>query len=260
MKFIVRILKPVTVLLAIVLSLAKTVGNVLCSAGKSLRRLLENIVSIFGLFIIGMVVAALGAAIGWAISFPIVGLVLINGAAPYLATLGIESIPDLMAGVASAGSVVATFIVTNKEDWSRSLKAGCLAFALAFSIHVLPDTDTGQRIVACPSGQSVLQREINISLDNYDIAPRLRAPAGYVFLIHDSDHSKLYKFGYTTDISTRIASINKQMPGDVTLVALLQVEFAAEQERRLRHKFTENEELGEWFDLTYEQLREICSL
>ncbi len=255
-----RLFKPVTVLLAFAGRVMKFIAKILRSAGGGLRRIIEKIVSIIELFTVGLAAAALGAAVGWVISLPVVGLVLINGVAPYFASLGYEPITDLLAGGASLGSIATAIIIVNREDWSRSAKAGCMVFALAFSIHVLPDKDSGHRINACPSDKSIVQNEINIPLDNYEIAPRLKAPAGYVYLIHDSDHSKLYNFGFTTDISTRLVRINEQMPGDVTIVAILQVEFAAEYERRLRRNYSAKDDSNEWFELTHEQVREICRL
>lgn len=222
--------------------------------------MLEKIGIAIGEFLLGIAVAALGAVVGFIIGSLILFFALTKGLGPYLASFGLEPSPDFMAGIAVFFSILAASIIVPKEAWSRSAKAGCLLFVLAFAIHVLPDRETGHQIDACSGDKSYAQHELNIPPGRHEIAPRLSAPSGYVYLIYDSDHSKLYNFGYTTDIATRMVKINEQVPGTVDLVALLRLEHAADYEHKLRRKYIGSENSDGWFDLTREDLVEICSL
>ncbi len=90
--------------------------------------------------------------------------------------------------------------------------------------------------------------------------PKLPHPAGYVYVIQDTEFSKFYKIGRTVEPERRISDIRNILPGRSEIVAIIDTQDAPTLERQLHQRYTENRKRGEWFALTDAQVREICGI
>lgn len=90
--------------------------------------------------------------------------------------------------------------------------------------------------------------------------PKLPHPAGYVYVIQDTEFSKLYKIGRTVEPARRLKDIRNILPGSSEIIAIVDTQDAPTLEWQLHQRYAESRERGEWFALTDAQVREICSL
>ena len=90
--------------------------------------------------------------------------------------------------------------------------------------------------------------------------PILTHPAGYVYVIQDIEFSRRYKIGRTTNPDRRINEIRTILPGKSDIVAIVDTQDAPTLEWQLHQRYVAERKHGEWFELSDEQVREICSL
>lgn len=90
--------------------------------------------------------------------------------------------------------------------------------------------------------------------------PKLEHPAGYVYVIHDSEFSQRYKIGRTRDPATRMKAIYNILPGESDIVAIIKTADALELEKRLHDRFARQWMRGEWFALDRQHVMEICKI
>lgn len=101
---------------------------------------------------------------------------------------------------------------------------------------------------------------MNVPVSDYRSLPKFTSPAGYVYVIQEVEFSKLYKIGRTNDPATRSSFVDLKTPGETQVVAILKADDDRALESYLHKKYAKARKQGEWFDLTDEQVREICSL
>ena len=90
--------------------------------------------------------------------------------------------------------------------------------------------------------------------------PKLPHPAGYVYVIHDTEYSKSYKIGRTINPSSRISDIRNILPGESDIVAIIDTQDAPTLEWQLHQRYADSRKRGEWFALNDTQVREICDI
>ena len=90
--------------------------------------------------------------------------------------------------------------------------------------------------------------------------PKLTHPAGYVYVIHDKQYSGFYKIGRTVEANRRISEIRNTLPGESEIVAIIDTPDAPTLEWQLHQRYADSRKRGEWFDLTRDQVREICRI
>lgn len=90
--------------------------------------------------------------------------------------------------------------------------------------------------------------------------PKLTHPAGYVYVIQDTEYSKLYKIGRTVEPARRLTDIRNILPGSSEIVAIVDTQDAPTLEWQLHQRYAKSRMRGEWFALTDEQVREICGI
>ena len=90
--------------------------------------------------------------------------------------------------------------------------------------------------------------------------PRKERPAGYVYVIQDTEFSKFYKIGLTNLPSQRIGDIRQILPGASEIVAIIESNDAPALESQLHRRYAESRKRGEWFALSDSQVREICHI
>ena len=90
--------------------------------------------------------------------------------------------------------------------------------------------------------------------------PRKDHPAGYVYVIQDTEFSKFYKIGRTNLPSRRISDIRNILPGESDIVAIVDTQDAPALEWQLHRRYAKSRKRGEWFALSDSQVREICNI
>ena len=90
--------------------------------------------------------------------------------------------------------------------------------------------------------------------------PRRERPAGYVYVIQDTEFSRFYKIGMTIEPKRRIPEIRNILPGKSDIVAIIDTLDAPALESQLHRRYTENRKRGEWFELSDAIIREICNI
>ncbi len=98
---------------------------------------------------------------------------------------------------------------------------------------------------------------LNLPIQDYRRLPKLKSPAGYVYVIQEIEFSRLYKIGRTNDPATRSSFVDLKTPGKTQVIAILKAGDDKALENRLHKKYARVRKQGEWFDLTDEQVREI---
>lgn len=97
--------------------------------------------------------------------------------------------------------------------------------------------------------------------DFYKHLPKLKLPAGYVYVLRDV-YTEDYKIGYTNHPIVRIKYLDERASGDVEYVHILQSDHVRETETFLHKWFHANRIRpgSEWFQLDNAQLQEIQQL
>lgn len=80
---------------------------------------------------------------------------------------------------------------------------------------------------------------------------------GYVYLIRASG---LYKIGKTKSLKDRTSYFATKMPVEVETIHTFSSQDHHMAEKKLHKKYAEFRKTGEWFDLSEEQVKEICSI
>lgn len=83
------------------------------------------------------------------------------------------------------------------------------------------------------------------------------AKMGVVYLLRNGDH---YKIGMTTDLRTRIQTINTSLPSKAELLHTIRTCDYIELERKLHERFAAKRCNGEWFTLDEEDIEEIKAM
>ena len=153
---------------------------------------------------------------------------------------GVSIVIGIAAGV-MIGTVAASSLV------SKSRAFGALAGGALSLIIVLIIALGLSRAVRCDFGEPA------------DLPP-LQHPAGYIYVIEDTDFSKYFKIGRTTDPSRRLNDFKVILPFETDVVAIIETEDAPTLEWQLHLRFAEQRRKGEWFSLSASQVREICNM
>ena len=90
--------------------------------------------------------------------------------------------------------------------------------------------------------------------------PTLTHPAGYVYVIQDTEFSNHYKIGRTNNPQRRVSEIRSILPGISEIVAIVETQDAPTLEWQLHQRYADARKRGEWFDLTDSQVSEVCRL
>ncbi len=90
--------------------------------------------------------------------------------------------------------------------------------------------------------------------------PTLTHPAGYVYVIQDTEFSKRYKIGRTNNPARRLHEIRTLLPGESDIVAIVDTQDAPALEWQLHQRYADSRKRGEWFDLSDAQVHEICRI
>lgn len=120
-----------------------------------------------------------------------------------------------------------------------------LIFALGLAVFIIPRMAHPPR---CDFG------------DPIDYPPREK-PAGYVYVIQDVDISHYYKIGYTGNLKERIDDyFGVKLPFQTEYVAIIESGDARTLEWQLHQRYAESRKRGEWFDLSRDDVHEICRM
>ena len=152
---------------------------------------------------------------------------------------GVSIVVGIAAGV-MIGTVVSSLV-------SKSRAFGALAGGAISLIIVLIIALGLSRAVRCDFG------------DPADLPP-LQHPAGYIYVIKDTDFSKFYKIGRTSDPSRRLNEFKVILPFETDVIAIIETEDAPTLEWQLHQRYAEQRRRGEWFSLSAAQVREICNI
>ena len=95
--------------------------------------------------------------------------------------------------------------------------------------------------------------------DPVDLPP-LTHPAGYIYVIQDTEFSRRYKIGRTNNPERRLNEIRNILPGRSEIVAIVDTQDAPALEWQLHERYADGRKRGEWFDLSDSQVREICQI
>jgi len=93
---------------------------------------------------------------------------------------------------------------------------------------------------------------------NYDPCADKDKKYRYVYLMK-SENNK-YKIGITNNLEERLRTIRKFVPYEVSVVHYFYTSFAYRVERSLHEKYASVRDVGEWFNLSDEHVKEICSM
>ena len=103
-----------------------------------------------------------------------------------------------------------------------------------------------------------MKRHKKVSRKHINSLPKLRAPAGYVYVIQDVDISRQYKIGKTNNPSRRLLSeFQVQLPFRYEVILVKQANNALAAENYLHGMYREKRGMGEWFVLSETQLSAI---
>ena len=89
--------------------------------------------------------------------------------------------------------------------------------------------------------------------------PKLAHPAGYIYLVHDTELSGSFKIGRTTFPKYCFNEFLTPRPVDTKVVCVLQASNAVSLERELLQRYAMSRRKGDWFDLSDAQVEQICN-
>ena len=147
----------------------------------------------------------------------------------------------IIVGIGAAVGVAAAYILNKSKVFGAI--GGVILALFAFALLV-PSISGPPR---CEFG------------DPFDL-PTLTHPAGYVYVIQDTEFSKRYKIGRTNSPGRRLNEIRNILPGSSDIVAIIDTQDAPTLESQLHQRYVENRKRGEWFDLNDAEVREICRI
>ena len=87
--------------------------------------------------------------------------------------------------------------------------------------------------------------------------PTLQPTEGYVYLFKSQN---LYKIGKAIDIDKRKKKIERDVSEDLVLIHQIASNDYTRAETILHKRFAHLRKWGEWFDLSFEDIQEICSI
>ena len=173
--------------------------------------------------------------------------------------------------------VAARFVIKNKEQISEivggAIGCGIIGpIAAAFladlvgveSVNIgaiaLVSGTLGLIVMLVDGGKSKKKGPITkqlISGKNYKNLPKLEDPAGYVYLLKDVSHTGQYKIGRTNHPATRLGNFGVKLPIETTPILILKTNNAKTLENKLHKQYSSYRRLGEWFELTDDQVSKI---
>ena len=109
------------------------------------------------------------------------------------------------------------------------------------------DNDAAPLVWEAPSGK---KKNIHRSV--------LELPVEYVYVVSAS--GMLYKIGKTNDIDKRFRGLELMSPIPLTLIHTIESQEALKLEAELHKKYNHCRSHGEWFNLSKNELDEICSM
>ena len=192
----------------------------------------------------------------------IIGIIVAGAILLVAATIAIVVFVGAISGgicgaiVGATWGVIAALGGTESVDISAHITNGAILGGILGAIggiYSFKESDYG-------IGQLIRGFRSNVSTHRYKDLPKLKDPAGYVYLIKEVDFSGQYKIGRTIDPKSRLKQVDLKTPGETMVIALLKTEDAKVLERRLHQKYASKRKRGEWFDLTDKQVQEIRNM
>lgn len=144
-------------------------------------------------------------------------------------------------GVGAAVGGFAAFILKKNAIYGAGVGLGLSLCVMIFFVYIFA------RPPRCDFGDPV------------DL-PTLTHPAGYVYVIQDTEFSKRYKIGRTNNPARRLHEIRTLLPGESDIVAIVDTQDAPALEWQLHQRYADSRKRGEWFDLSDAQVHEICRI
>ena len=95
------------------------------------------------------------------------------------------------------------------------------------------------------------------SIENPELLPKRNDSAGYVYILHDVDHTGYYKIGSTNYPPTRLRRLGVLLPFEPKLELILESKDRYGLEGYLHDRYADLRKNGEWFALTDDHLTEI---
>ena len=170
----------------------------------------------------------------------------------FLLALAALTVGALLASLIGAGATMAASIgaalgaslfAALRKNLALGALVGAVIMAFVFTIVL-----SGDRFkLRCEFGEPV------------DLPPKVH-PAGYVYVIQDIDISMFYKIGRTINPKDRLNKFAVELPFATEIVAIVATDDAPTLEWQLQQRYADSRKRGEWFDLSRDQVREICKL
>jgi hypothetical protein len=107
-----------------------------------------------------------------------------------------------------------------------------------------------------PRSRQEEKEYIRKSLAPNSNAPLLCGDSGYVYVFVDETRPGLYKIGKTASVADRLKGMQSAAPHTKAMFSKFVTDMTME-ERKLHNLYSDVRDLGEWFKLTDEQLKEI---
>lgn len=180
-------------------------------------------------------------------------LIVVLGAAKEIVSKNKQRISEILGGSIGCGvigALAASFVAGKLGVESANIEPIAKVSGLLCGLFAIYSIISEG---AKPSGS-------NVSAHRYQNVPKVKDPAGYVYLIQEVDFSGQYKIGRTIDPKTRLKHVDIKTPGETKVIALLKTKDAIALERRLHKKYASKRKRGEWFDLTDAQVRQIRNM
>ncbi len=145
---------------------------------------------------------------------------------------------------------------------------GAIIFVLIIIGAIAEKTEKNKHLKSYPPARKTEKNkhlELYPPIHNYEHLPRLREPAGYVYVIRDRN-SRNYKIGYTRrNPKYRIEELSVTMSGELRNLEYVHIIKTNDAERTEKywHDQFNNVRIRpdwEWFRLNGSQLQQICTV
>ena len=100
----------------------------------------------------------------------------------------------------------------------------------------------------------------HLSREFVDSLPKLKAPAGYVYVMQEMKFGEDFKIGFTKHPATRVSRFEVILPFEVKPVLVIESFRASAAETLLHRRFKRKHVNGEWYSLSEADIQTISEL
>ena len=99
-----------------------------------------------------------------------------------------------------------------------------------------------------------------LPIHDYKLLPKIASPGGYIYVLQDVSHTQTYKIGRTNHAATRINQFRIELPMETAVKLIMLTNQAAALEKHLHRHYAKQRTMGEWFELSADDLQEIAQM